>query len=425
MSTDTPRTSPYPANPVDPANGTGQGLRVTRQSRTPPSRRTPAARRTPSTALVAGLVGIAGLAACGESAPAPAADTVGIALAAPVSTPAYRGVQLAAEMAVDSINAAGGIAGRPVELLVRDDSTSPELAITIASELVADPRVVAAVGHVNSAATLAAAQVYNDPRHALVNVSPASSAPAISEAGLWTFRVTPTDLLHGPALARWAYNRLDARRATVLYSNDEYGRGLRTSFADAFTSLGGRVLHTDPYLPSLLQEDPDATAPFLERAVRDRTDVLVIAGQTADGELVLRTARAEGYRGPVMGADGLAGLRDVGPVASGVFVSSAWLPDGPADATQAFVDAFRARYDVVPDQFAAMTYDAVRLLAEAADAVGPDREAIREYLDGVGEDGSAFPGVTGDIAFDENGDVPDKDVVVGVIRDGRLVTAGG
>ncbi|NIR36229.1 MAG: hypothetical protein GWO22_09535, partial [Actinobacteria bacterium] len=53
-----------------------------------------------------------------------------------------------------------------------------------------------------------------------------------------------------------------------------------------------------------------------------------------------------------MGADGLAGLRDVGPVASGVFVSSAWLPDGPADATQAFVDAFRARYDVVPDQFA-------------------------------------------------------------------------
>ncbi len=372
--------------------------------------------------LVAGLVALAGLAGCGEAGPAD--DTVVLALASPVSIPAYEGVRQAAEMAVDSINAAGGIDGRPVELLVRDDSTSAQLAITIAAELLADPRVVAVVGHLNSAATLAAAQVYNDPEHGLVNVSPASSAPAVSDAGPWTFRVTPSDLRHGPALAAWAYNRLGARRATVLYSNDDYGRGLRTSFADAFVGLGGRVLHADPYLPSLLEEDPDVTEPFLVRAIRDRTDVLVIAGQSADGEVVLRTARSAGYRGPVMGADGLAGLRDAGPVARGVYVSSAWLPDGPADATQHFVVTFEARYGVVPDQFAAMTYDAIRLLAQAVDEVGTDRAAVREYLDRVGGEVPAFPGVTGEIAFDENGDVPEKEVVIGVIRDGQLVTAG-
>lgn len=371
---------------------------------------------------VAGVVLVAGLAACGPGTGD--AGGIAIAVAAPVGTPAYRGVQLAAEMAVDSINAAGGIRGQQLELIVRDDETSPQKAITIAGELVADPRVIAVVGHLNSAATLAAAQVYNEGANPLPNVSPAASSPAITGAGPWTYRVCPSDLRHGPALAAWAHDRLGDRRATVLYANDDYGRGLRASFIAAFRAEGGANLSADPYLPSLLDEDSTVAMPYLERAIRDRTDVLVIAGQTADGEKVLRAARAAGFRGDVMGADGLTGLRDVGPVADGVFVSSAWLPDGTAAATRAFVNAYGARFGTVPDQFAAMTYDAVRLLARAIQEVGPDRRAVRDYLDGVGSTEPAFPGVTGDIAFDENGDVPDKEVVVGVIRHGMLVTAG-
>ncbi len=359
----------------------------------------------------------AGLPACAQSS-----NTVEIALAGPVSTPAYAGMQRGAEMAVAEVNAAGGIAGRTLEMIVRDDSTSPQRAITIANELVADPAVVAVVGHLNSAATLAAAPIYNDAAHALVNVSPAASSPLVSNAGPWTFRVCPSDLEHGPALATWAVNHLHERRAVVLYSNDDYGRGVLVSFTDAFNALGGEVLSQDPYLPSMLagNGDPD---PYLRRAIRNHMNVLVIAGQSEDGAAILRKARTDGYDGTVMGADGLTGLRDMGSLANGVYVSSAWLPDQPGEASQRFVQAYHDRYGAEPDQFGAMTYDAVRLVAQAIREVGPDRAAIRSYLEQVGRGRPAFHGVSGAIAFDENGDVVNKNVVVGVIRNGQLVSA--
>ncbi|HKJ93079.1 MAG TPA: ABC transporter substrate-binding protein [Longimicrobiales bacterium] len=379
------------------------------------SMRHDAPHRRPAGAVLA--LAAAGLTACAQPG-----NTVEIALAGPVSTPAYVSMQHAANMAVAEINAAGGVGGRTLELVVRDDSTRPERAIAIATELVADPRVVAVVGHLNSAATLAAAPIYNDPARGLVNVSPASSSPLVTDAGPWTFRVCPSDLQHGPALAAWAVNHLRDRRAVVLYSNDDYGRGVLTSFSDAFRALGGQVLSQDPYLPAMLDSigNPD---PYLRRGIRNHMNVLVIAGQAADGAAVLRQARADGYAGAVMGADGLTGLRDAGSVANGVYVSSAWLPDQPGEASQQFVQAYRERYNAAPDQFGAMTYDAVRLLAQAIGEVGPDRTAIRNYLERVGRGSPAFRGVSGTIAFDQNGDVANTNVVVGVIRDGKLVSA--
>lgn len=360
----------------------------------------------------------AGIPACTSSS----TDTIQIALAAPVSMPAYTGVKRAAEMAVAEVNASGGVDGQDLQLVIRDDSTRPQRAIAIANELVADPSVVAVVGHLNSSATLAAAPIYNDPAHGLVNVSPASSSPQVTNAGPWTFRVCPSDLEHGPVLAAWAMNRLHDRRAVVLYSNDDYGRGVLSSFADAFAALGGQVLSQDPYLPAMLSGDGDPD-PYLRRAIRNHMDVLVIAGQSEDGAAILREARADGYNGAVMGADGLTGLRNMGSIANGVYVSSAWLPDQAAEASQQFVQAYHERYGTDPDQFAAMTYDAVRLLAQAIRAVGPDRAAIRSYLAQVGRGRPAFQGVSGTISFDEHGDVVNKNVVVGVIRDGKLVSA--
>jgi branched-chain amino acid transport system substrate-binding protein len=380
------------------------------------SRRRGAGRRAGVAGAALALIG-AGMAACGQSN-----DTVQIALAAPVSTPAYAGVQRGAEMALAEVNAAGGVDGRTLQLVVRDDSSSAQRAIAIATELVADPSVVAVVGHLNSAATLAAAAVYNDPAHGLVNVSPAASSPLVTNAGPWTFRVCPSDLEHGPALAAWAVNHLRQRRAVVLYSNDDYGRGVLGSFANAFKALGGQVLSEDPYLPAMLNGDGDPD-PYLRRAIRNRMNVLVIAGQSEDGAAILREARGDGYDGAVMGADGLTGLRDMGSIANGVYVSSAWLPDQPGEASQRFVQEYRGRYKTDPDQFAAMTYDAVRLVAQAIREVGPDRAAIRSYLEQVGRGRPAFQGVSGTIAFDEHGDVVNKKVIVGVIRDGQLVSA--
>lgn len=351
-------------------------------------------------------------------------EPVFLGVAGPLSQANGRSMRLAAEMAVEEINARGGIHGRPLALIFKDDEANPERAIEVAAELRDDPRVLAVVGHVNSAASLAAADIYNDPENGLVELSPASSSPALSEAGEWTFRVCPSDLQHGPALARWIHDQLKRRRAAVLYANDDYGRGVLDSFADAFRAAGGEVIARDPYLPSLY-EDERTLDPYLERALRQRMDALVVAGQAEEALRIVRAARRLGYRGPILGADGLTGLRDAGEIAEGVFVTSAFLPDRPTPAARRFVQDYQDRFGELPDHRGAMTYDAIHLLARVIEELGPGatRREIRDYLAGVGTRTPAFEGVSGTIAFDENGDVASKDVAVGIIREGEIRTA--
>jgi len=380
-----------------------------------------ALRRIRIPALVLALApAFAGIGGC-------AADegTIRIAIAGPVGQITGHSMRLAAELAVDEINRAGGVRGRRIELVIRDDEASPERAIEIATELRDDPSIVAVVGHINSGATLAAAKIYNDDENGIVAVSPASSSPLISDAGPWIFRVCPSDLLHGPALARWAYERLGAQRVAAIYANDDYGRGVIETFGAAFVAAGGQVLSRDPYLPDML-ESANAVDPYLERAVRNGMDALMIAGQADAAERIIAAARRLGYNGPVIGPDGLTTLRDAGSLAEGVYISSAFLPDRQDPAAQAFVRAYQERFRELPDHRGAMTYDAIRLLARAIEQVGTTRTAIRDYLANVGQtaDNPAFEGVSGTIRFDANGDVAGKEVTIGVVRAGRLVTAG-
>lgn len=368
---------------------------------------------------------LAALAACGPAS----GDPIEIGIAGPLSLANGESMRLAAQMAVDEINGDGGVAGRTLALKERDDQGKADRAIDVAGYLRDSTQVVAVIGHVNSPATLAAAKVYNEEGGAhsgspVVQISPASSSPLVSGAGDWTFRVCPSDLLHGPAVAKHAIGGLGKRRAAVLYTNDEYGRGVAETFSAAFRESGGTVVARDPYLPGLV-ENPAAVDPYLLRAIRSGMDALMIAGQADAGMKIVRQARRLGFTGPVLGADGMTGVKDAGADGEGIFVSSAFLPDRDSGAAQAFVRAYRERYGKEPDHRGAMTYDAVKLVAQAVGEVGTDRRAIRDYVAKVGLSGSGvdpYEGVSGTIAFDENGDVPGKEVAVGVVRGGLLAT---
>lgn len=365
------------------------------------------------------------LAACGGGK-----ETVVLGVAAPTGVTNGKSVVMAATMAVEEINRDPGEGGRTYELLIRDDELSEAKGIEVARDLREDERVVAVIGHVNSAVSVKAAPIYNMPAgenenvrgDPVVEISPASSAPALTGAGPWTFRVTPTDLEFSPVLARHARERLGSRKAAVLYANDEYGQGVTSTFEAAFRRQGGQIVSADPYLPAVLK-NPAALDPYLVRAIRRGADALVIGGQADAGVSIIQAARRLGYTGPILGADGLTGVKDAGAVGEGVFVSSAFLPDRNTEAARKFVAAFRARYNVAPDHRAAQTYDIVYLLHRAVREVGPDREAIRAYLAEVGGKHPAFEGVSGTIRFDKNGDVVEKPVVIGVVRGGELVTA--
>jgi branched-chain amino acid transport system substrate-binding protein len=329
-------------------------------------------------------------------------------------------MRLAAELAVREINDSGGVRGRPLELAVEDDRGDTERAVEAARRLYDDPAVVAVVGHLASGTTLAAAPIYNGGRLPLPVISPSASSPALTDAGPYTFRVCPTDLVHGARLAAWAVDQMGATSAAVIYQNDDYGRGVRGVFRREFVRRNGRLVADDPYL-----EELPSFVPYLERVRRQGgADVVMIAGTRAGAERILATMDTVSLRPPVMGGDGIAGLEGAGAPAEGVLISTAYLPDRPGARNAAFVRAYRAAHqNRDPDHRGAAAYDAIHLLARALTEAGADRTRLRDYLAGVGTSTPAFEGVTGRIAFDEHGDVPDKAVVIGVVRGGRLVSA--
>jgi branched-chain amino acid transport system substrate-binding protein len=350
---------------------------------------------------------------------APSDQPIVLGLAGPFSQPRGRSLQRAAELAVVEINARGGVNGRPLRLRTRDDSASEGTALRIAQDFLADPQIVAVVGHLNSAPSRAAAQLYRSAAQPLVLISPSASSPDLTGLSPYFFRVCPSDLSFGQQLARYAHDVLAARRAGVIYLNDDYGRGVRRTFVAEFKRLGGVVTQEDPYLPKIASVEP-----YLSRMrATGPVDALILATDRAGAETVLRDRNQLGLPWLTLGGDGLSGIETLGPQAEGVRIATAYLPDRPGERNAEFVAAYARAYPgEYPDHRGAGAYDIVYLLARAIERVGTDRRELRDYIARVGGAEPAFDGVTGRIAFDASGDVPAKPVVIGVVRSGRLVT---
>jgi branched-chain amino acid transport system substrate-binding protein len=349
-------------------------------------------------------------------------DPIRIGLAGSLSDPVGVPMKRAAQLAVDEINAAGGIQRRPLQLIQRDDYADADSAVFVATDLY-ESGVTAVIGHLFSGTTLAAAPVYNGGPDPVAAISPSSSSPDVSTAGDYTFRICPSDLAHGAALARWVHDTLRLERGAVLYLNDQYGRGVRQTFVRDFIRRGGTLVSIDPYLG-----DTPEVGPYLDRLVKlGRVEFLLVAGNRGEAEEILRQARSRGLVMPVLGGDGLEGIEEAGAIAEGVYLSSAYLPTLATPANRAFIQAYRKKFPGagLPNQPAAATYDAVYLLRDVIAKAGPKRADVRRVLAQVGSGTPAFKGVTGTVAFDQRGDVPKQAVYIGVVQDGTVRLAGG
>jgi len=361
------------------------------------------------------------LAAIGVTSCRPSANVVRIGVTGSFSDPIGLPMKQAAELAAEEINADGGINGRRLELVMRDDYADPDSAVFIAGDLY-DSDVSAVVGHLFSGETLAAAPVYNGGNKPVAAISPSSSSPDLTGAGDYTFRVCPSDLAHGAALAHWVRDRLHLTRGALLYLNDEYGRGIRQAFVDEYLKLGGALEAIDPYIG-----DRPEVGPYLDRLARgEHPEFLVVAGNHGEGEEILRQARKRGLNMPVLGGDGLEGIQEAGALAEGVYLSSPYFPAIPTSLNQRFVEAFRKKYPGAgaPNQPAAGTYDAIYLLREVIARAGTDRESVRRALAGVGSSTPSFEGVSGTIGFDASGDVATQNVYIGLVRRGVVEVQG-
>ena len=319
------------------------------------------------------------------------------------------------DLAVEEINARGGVRGVPFHVLDRNDNGDGVQASVIAQEFVANAEIVAVIGHVNSGAMVAAAKVYDGQ---LPAVATTATSPDLSGISPWVFRVISSDSANGLELARFA-SRLPvpqggAPRAMVLYENNSYGRGLAGAFRRSFE---GEVASMDPI-------DAGGTdfEPFIASAKRLGVNVVFVAGTEASGMTILREARKQGLRAAFIGGDGWTGVVRDTVASEGAYVGAPFTAEDPRPAAQRFVEAFRKKYGATPDGNAAMAYDATLLIARAIDQVGPDRAEIREYLAGL-DQRTAFAGVTGLIRFQASGDPMGRGIVMTQIRRGALLVA--
>ncbi|HET7584346.1 MAG TPA: ABC transporter substrate-binding protein [Gemmatimonadaceae bacterium] len=315
------------------------------------------------------------------------------------------------ELAVAEVNEKGGIHGRRVEIVARDDSANGSRAAAVAQSFVDDRSVVAVVGHVNSGAMVAAARVYDG---VLPAVATTASTPALSGISPWVFRVISSDASNGVALARFAAAQ-GWKRVAILYENDSYGRGLADAFRDSFD---GTVVSLDP-----IDAADQNLEPYLSFYRLRAPDAVFSATTEGASRVLLLEARRQGLRAALLGADGWTGLAS-DSLADGVYVGAPFTPSDPRPEVRAFVEAYAKRYHARPDAYAALAYDATRAVLQAIAAAGPDRARIRDYLATL-DSTEALHGVTGVIRFAPSGDPLGKPYVMTRVHDGALAVVEG
>jgi branched-chain amino acid transport system substrate-binding protein len=300
-------------------------------------------------------------------------------------------------------------------LALRMPPDSQPSQIAVAAAFRDDPAVIGVVGHTGSAQTLEAAPIYGDVedngRRALVAVTPTATNPAVTKSSDWLFRVCPTDDDAARALARFAADSLDAKRIAVVYRNDFFGRGFTRIIGPELARRGVTVVERDPYLAGITEYEA-----YARRLARRGVDAVVFAGSGPDAADMIRALRAAGIDPAILGSDAVADIRDSGP--AGEFRNvrfAAFFDPGVATSPeqQSFIREYRRRFGGSPDHQSALSYDAAMLIGRATHAVGPDRRKVRDWIAKVGRGVPAYPGVTGVIRFDEDGDAANKMVVVG------------
>ncbi len=354
------------------------------------------------------------LVGCGEREP-----VIKIGFAAPLTgdqAPQGEDMVRAARLAVLQANAKGSILpGHRLELMELDDQRNPTQAVATAKKLVADPDVVAVVGHLNSSCTMPASAIYHQAR--MLEITPVSSNPQISRQGFDTFyRTCATDDLQGPAAALFAVNDLGAKRVFILDDMTTYGRGLANEFEKKLRSLGVEILGHE----GITQGDKDF-APLLTKIKALNPDLLYFAGMFPEGALLIKQKAEVGLEAKFLGGDGL-----FDPVlitlatperAEGVYLTTIGSDITQIQTAQEFVQAYEAQYGRI-GAYSAYSYEATNLVLWAIRKAGQkDRAAVLAAMKTLKD----YPGLFGLQNFDEKGDSLIRDIGIFTVKNGKFI----
>jgi branched-chain amino acid transport system substrate-binding protein len=319
----------------------------------------------------------------------------------------------AADLAVVEINAAGGVHGRTMRLITEDDRSTQEGAIAAFDKLTSRDRAVVILGPTLSNSAKAANPIAQERKVVVLGVS--NTADGIVEIGDHVFRDSLPERVVQPNTIRITQAALKYRRVAVLYGDD-----------DAFTKSGYDVFKRsleeagiDIASTQTFQKNDNDLLPQLTRIKSAAPDAIVVSALGEEAALIMTQARQLGLTVPIIGGNGFNSPKLVelaGRAAEGAISGAAWFIGNPSPVNQKFVAAYRTRFKIDPDQFAAQAYAGVHLLAEALGrATEATSAAIRQSLAGLRD----VDTVLGRFSFDAQRN-PVHDPVVQTVRDGRF-----
>ncbi len=332
--------------------------------------------------------------------------------AAMVGDTQVKGIQLA----IDQVNAKGGIKGRKLELIAEDDEQNPAKSVNAANKLVYKDKVIGVIGTVNSSATLANMEVTKKAE--VPQITPISSNPKITRSGNpWIFRLQASDTQQAQAIVDYAIKVQGLKRLAVLYQADDYGTGGKDVVVKRAQELGSPVVAVESYNPGA----KDMTAQLL-KIKEAKADGLVIWGMYPEGALIARQAKQMDFHPQLMGGGGLTNPKLVelaGDAVYGLLNTQTFFPDpqGASPEAKAFIEAYKAKYGVLPDSNAAMSYDSMMIMAKAIEKAGTDKKKIRDEIAAI----KGYRGVTGVIDIDQYGDANREILIIQVMQGGYKV----
>ena len=280
------------------------------------------------------------------------------------------------DLAVAEVNAAGGIAGRPVETDFQDTQSDPRRAVAVAQRFVGDTRVAIELGDFSSAASMAASPIYQ--RGKLVQFGFTNSHPDFTKGGDYMWSNAPNQADDMPILADYAIGRLGFRKLAVVFINGDWGRTSKDIFLKAAAERGATVVASEGYLPN--EQDFRST---LVRVRDTAPDAILLIAYYPDGAQVVRQARDMGLQQPVVATGSVYSPKFLelgGAAVDGVYTNANFFPEDPRPVVQRFVTGFRAMFGTDPGSYNARAYDAMVVATTVMRQFGADRQAIHDGL---------------------------------------------
>ncbi|MEI2781726.1 MAG: ABC transporter substrate-binding protein [Candidatus Competibacter sp.] len=330
----------------------------------------------------------------------------------------------AAEMAVKEINAAGGVqVGKEkmkVQLVVEDNAGKADQSAAAAQKLITQDEVLAIVGPNASRYAIPASEIAESSETVLI--TPWSTNPKTTldtntnKPKKYVFRACFIDPFQGGVLAKFALDKLKAKKAAVLYDvASDYNKGIAEVFKANYEKLGGKIVAFETYTTN----DKDFSAQLTK--IKDaKPDVIFLPNYYSEVPLQVQQAKRLGINVPFIGSDSWGSnelLTLGGADLNGYYFSTHYAADNAAPVAKKFIEDYEKAYGTKPDDVAALTYDAFGLLFGSIKTAGKaDREAIRAALSTL----PSYKGVTGDMKFQADSRDPIKSAVILQIKDGKF-----